>query len=80
MGVTKRDTSEAAMKHTRAASASKIPYPQEPRIEEVILEVEEPLIKQAKKEKTFGPDLVTYSIEGDPQSFKEEMHSRDVAF
>ena len=47
--------------------------------EEVIPQVEEPPTKQARKEKTFGPDFATYNIEGDPQSFKEAMQSRDAA-
>ena len=48
--------------------------------EEFVPQVDKPPTKRARKEKTFGPDLTTYSIEGDLQNFKEVMQSRDAAF
>ena len=40
-------------------------------------EVEPRRSKRARKEKSFGPDFLTYMLEGEPQTYKEAVNSTE---
>ncbi|XP_077242586.1 uncharacterized protein LOC143883110 [Tasmannia lanceolata] len=44
----------------------------------IIPESHEPRSKRIKKAKSFGDNFMTYSVEADPQTFKEVISSRDA--
>ena len=41
------------------------------------VEVEPRHSKRARTKKSFGPDILTYMLEGEPQTFKETVNSTE---